>query len=83
MAFIVFKYETQRTIHEGHSRTTGQTGYANICECSASFGDFYLYQSQVTLSYMEIGVLLAYLSPRPQEFLLLACPLDEPRQARR
>ena len=45
MPFAVFKYVAQRNHRymKRHSRTAGETYYANTCECGANFGDFYLY----------------------------------------
>ena len=45
MPFEIFKYIAQRNYRymKRHSRTAGETYYANTCECGANFGDFYLY----------------------------------------
>jgi hypothetical protein len=45
MPFPVFKYVAQRNHRymKRHSRTAGETYYANTCECGANFGDFYLF----------------------------------------
>ena len=43
--FPVFKFVAQRNYRymKRHSRTAGETYYANTCECGANFGDFYLF----------------------------------------
>ena len=45
MPFPVFKFVAQRNYRymKRHSRTAGETYYANTCECGANFGDFYLF----------------------------------------
>ena len=45
MPFLIFKYVAQRNHRymKRHSRTAGETYYANTCECGANFGDFYLF----------------------------------------
>jgi hypothetical protein len=45
MPLQVFKYVAQRNHRymQRHSRTAGESYYANTCECGANFGDFYLF----------------------------------------
>ena len=45
MPLAVLRFVTQRNPRymQRHSRTAGTSYYANVCECGANFGDFYLF----------------------------------------